>query len=66
MNKYIHCPRCGDSHYAERYSTTTLLYGEPIWRNGVPQNLDPNVSTMVCHCLTCGADFTYKNRPTFE
>lgn len=59
MNDLIRCPRCGDSYYAERYYTTTAIGWEPIFRNGVLQNSNPNKVTVVCHCCTCGNDFAY-------
>lgn len=61
MNKIIHCPYCGASHYFERYAVSTCVYWTPIWKNGILQNADtnPNETTVYCHCCECSADFSY-------
>lgn len=59
MDDLIRCPRCGDSYYSEQYSTTTAMYWAPVFRNGILQNSNPNKTTVVCHCCTCGNEFKY-------
>lgn len=52
------CPYCGVSYYQELYSITTCLYCPPIYKDGVNINPDSNQSTIICHCLNCGKDFS--------
>lgn len=60
MKELIRCPRCGESYYAQRYSVSTTLYWEPVWRDGVLQNANPNTTTVFCHCCACGHEFSYQ------
>jgi hypothetical protein len=55
------CPHCGDSYYQELYSTTTAIAWTPIYKNGVLQNSNPNVTTTYCRCLNCGKKFDHKS-----
>lgn len=54
------CPHCYTSYYKELYSTSTALAWTPIYKDGVLQNRNPNVTTVHCSCMNCGQDFTYK------
>lgn len=55
----IKCPNCGESHYQYHYSTTTAMGWAQIYKDGIPQNSNPNISTSYCTCCTCGHDFYY-------
>lgn len=57
----VRCPNCGESYYAENYSTTTAMYWTPIFKNGVLINDNPNTTTTYCTCCNCGKSFTYTN-----
>ena len=52
------CPKCGKSHYAYLYSTTTLLGWTPIYKDGKLISKDPNVTTNYLECMECGHHFT--------
>lgn len=56
------CPYCGESYYAENYSTTTAMYWAPIYKNGVLMNENPNITTTHCTCCNCGKSFSYTNK----
>lgn len=58
----IKCPNCGASHYMEGPSQRTLLYCPPIWKDGVNQNPDTNITTTEAHCLDCNFDFEIKEQ----
>lgn len=58
----IKCPKCGESYYMERYSTTTAMYYPPIYKNGVNINPNKNITTTVCHCMNCGEEFSFRIR----
>lgn len=60
QNKLIICPYCGESYYEELYSTRTMVYYPPIYKNGVNINPDRNTTTTNCRCLNCGKNFSYK------
>lgn len=66
MNTYPQCPYCGESYYAENYSTTTAMYWAPIYRNGVLINENPNTTTTYCTCCNCGKSFSYTNKDKFS
>ena len=55
----IKCPNCGGSHYQYHYSTTTAMGWAQVYKDGVLQNSNPNVSTSYCTCCECGHDFYY-------
>lgn len=59
MNDIV-CPNCGESYYAEKYSTRTAVYYPAIWKDGVNQNPDGNVTTTYCECINCHYAFYYK------
>lgn len=54
------CPHCGKSYYTELYGTSTAVYYQPIYKNGVNINPDRNQTTTVCECLNCGKTFCLK------
>ena len=58
----IKCPNCGASHYTEGPSQRTSLYCPPIWKDGVNQNPDTNITTIEAHCLECDFDFEIKKQ----
>lgn len=58
----IKCPNCGESHYAYHYSTTTAMGWTPIYKDGIEENGNPNISTSYCTCCECGHDFYYKEQ----
>ena len=58
----IVCPNCGESYYAERYSTRTAMYYPAIWKDGVNQNPDGNIATTYCECINCHYEFSYKTQ----
>ena len=56
----IKCPYCGESYYSEGVTTSTALYYQPIFKNGVMLDSgDENYHTTQCHCLSCGKNFLY-------
>ena len=57
----IVCPHCHVSHYQVLHETTTAIAWTPIYKNGVLQNKNPNVTTTYCRCLYCGEEFNYKH-----
>lgn len=58
----VRCPKCGESHYVQRYTTTTAMYFPPIYKDGININPDRNISTIVCECLECNSIFSYQMR----
>lgn len=60
MIKSIKCPHCGESYYAEKYSTCTLVGWAPVYKDGILINKNPNVTTVHCDCLSCSKEFTYE------
>jgi len=55
----VNCPHCGESYYAELYSTQTLMNYKPIWKNGECVSEDPNFFTTYCECQNCGKTFSF-------
>ena len=55
----IKCPNCGESHYQYHYSTTTAMGWIQEYKDGIPVNSNPNISTSYCTCCECGHDFYY-------
>lgn len=53
------CPHCGDSYYRELYTTTTLAYCPPIYKDGENINTDKNKGTTHCLCRNCNKEFSY-------
>jgi hypothetical protein len=53
------CPHCGESYYAENNMTSTCVYYQPIWKDGVNINPDRNKTTVHCTCMSCGKEFSY-------
>lgn len=58
----IKCPKCGESYYMERYTTSTCMYFTPVFKDGVCITNDRNLHTTVCQCLNCGNDFSYQRQ----
>lgn len=58
----IKCPNCGTSWYTQHYSTTTAIGWEQTYKDGIPQNNNPNISTTYCTCCKCKHDFHYKEQ----
>ena len=58
----IKCPNCGESYYSENYSTRTAMYYPAIWKDGVNQNPDGNITTTYCECINCHYSFYYKEQ----
>lgn len=56
----ITCPHCDSSHYTENFSTRTLGYYQPIYKNGINTNPDANITTQYCYCLDCHHNFKVK------
>lgn len=61
MNNIV-CPCCGESYYAENYSTRTAVYYPAIWKNGTNVNPDGNVTTTSCECINCHCRFSYQEQ----
>ena len=55
----IKCPNCGESHYQYHYSVTTAMGWAQVYKDGILQDSNPNVSTNYCTCCECGHDFYY-------
>lgn len=53
----VKCPHCGASYYTELYSTSTVVYYPPIYKDGVNINPDMNQTTRHCRCLACNKEF---------
>ena len=62
----IKCPYCGKSHYEEGMTTSTCVYFQPIWKDGVNINPDKNIHTTECKCLECGKSFLIENGVAFK
>ena len=58
----IVCPNCGESYYAEKYSTRTAMYYPAIWKEGINQNPDGNITTTYCECINCHYSFYYEEQ----
>ncbi len=58
----IKCPNCGESYYAELYSTVTCMGWTPIYKDGILINENPNITTTNCRCCNCGTVFSYTNK----
>lgn len=56
----ITCPNCGVSHYSVRYTSTTAMGWIQTYKDGVPQNDNPNISTTFCTCCNCKHNFHYR------
>lgn len=56
----ITCPNCGVSHYSVRYTSTTAMGWIQTYKDGVPQNDNPNISTTFCTCCNCKHNFHYQ------
>lgn len=56
------CPNCGESYYAEKYSTRTAVYYPAVWKEGINQNPDGNITTTYCECINCHYGFYYREQ----
>lgn len=61
MSKAV-CPNCGESYYAEKYSTRTAMYYPAIYKDGENQNPDGNITTTYCECINCHYGFYYREQ----
>lgn len=54
----VKCPHCKDSFYTELYSTATLAYHPPVYKDG--ENVNAGINETIkthCRCLSCGKEF---------
>ena len=58
----IKCPNCGESYYAEKYTTSTAMYSPTIWHEGEVVSSNPNISTTCCECINCHYEFFYQKQ----
>jgi hypothetical protein len=61
VEEQIKCPHCGDSHYSELCSVSTMAYYPPVYKDGVMVNTGRNTETHTCQCMSCGNSFTYQD-----
>ena len=59
---HVKCPNCGESYYAVKYSTRTAMYFPAIYKDGINQNPDGNITTTQCECINCHYMFSYRER----
>ena len=52
------CPNCGESYYMDGCGSTTLVYYQPIWKDGKNINPDRNTTTFERGCLACGKRYS--------
>lgn len=53
----ITCPKCGNSYFTIRYSTSTAMWSPTIIKDGKVISSNPNYETHHCQCIACGAFF---------
>ena len=53
----ITCPKCNESYYTIRYSTSTAMWSPTIIKDGKVISSNPNYETHHCQCIACGAFF---------
>ena len=53
----IRCPKCGNSYFTIRYSTSTAMWSPTIIKDGKVISNNPNYETHHCQCIACGAFF---------
>lgn len=53
----IRCPKCNESYYTIRYSTSTAMWSPIIIKDGKVISSNPNYETHHCQCIACGAFF---------
>ena len=58
----VKCPNCGESYYAEKYTTATAIYSPTIWHEGEVVSSNPNISTTYCECINCHYEFSYQTQ----
>ena len=56
-----YCPKCNKSYYSIGTSSRTLMYFQPIIKDGVNINPDRNVTTTEYHCEECGENWIEKD-----
>ena len=54
------CPECGENYFTESCGMTTLLYYQPIYRNGKNINPDRNNTTWTRYCKGCDTNWLIK------
>ena len=59
VNENVKCPHCKESYYQHLYTTSTLAYHPPMYKDGVLINNDKNERINHCRCLNCNKDFSY-------
>lgn len=50
----IQCPKCHKKHFTVGDSTCTLVYHQPIYKDGVNINPNHNIYTTTYTCCECG------------
>ena len=55
--KLWRCPECKKNHFRDSVATTTLLFYQKIFKDGVNINPDKNAISFVRDCLECGTSF---------
>lgn len=63
MNK---CPNCGKSYYTGGETISTLVYYQPIYKDGININPDKNSIIMKLHCLECNTNWQQQVNPNRE
>ena len=53
----ITCPKCGQSYFTVRYSTSTAMWSPTIIKDGKVISSNPNYETHHCQCIACGIFF---------
>lgn len=53
----IRCPKCNQSYFTIRYSTSTAMWSPTIIKDGKVISSNPNYETHHCQCIACGAFF---------
>ena len=53
----IRCPKCNQSYFTIRYSTSTAMWSPIIVKDGKVISSNPNYETHHCQCIACGAFF---------
>lgn len=53
------CPNCGQSYYAEIHRSITCLAWQPIYKDGMLMNRNPNKTTVHCECINCHTRFNF-------
>jgi len=51
------CPNCGKNHFTDTCGSTTLMYFQPVYKDGVNINPDRNSTSFSRICLECGKKY---------